>query len=245
MPPFLRVGTRSDVAALGLRGGGQLRSPVGQPLLCCRELLVTQQQGFHAFADLPALCELSEAGVLANPVQVESQGADQLAESARERIARCKVYEVESAQVYGDGCLSAWQAEDRDDAFCQRPRQIEFPGAAFRRHRTGGDEKDHRVRLADQRVQALFPVLAGGDVMAIEIALESRHLECRHQLFGKCAAVAARVGHEDLQSRDDLGRHGRVSRVGCSCAGSGPVAALRSAFSCPDCLFGAALAASA
>jgi hypothetical protein len=55
-----------------------------------------------------------------------------------------------------------------------------------------------RGRL-EQPAETPFPILAAGDVMAIEKGVEASNLQAGEQFLGELAGVVSRTGDEDVQ----------------------------------------------
>src|SRR5262245_8857714 len=81
-----------------------------------------------------------------------------------------------------------------------------LPGADFGARRGRREHENHRVGLADQVAEALLPVLATGDAVAVEDARKAASIERRIELVGKVQVVAA--------IRDEDAKLAPVRRVG-------------------------------
>src|SRR5262249_34672805 len=91
-----------------------------------------------------------------------------------------------------------WSADHRKDTLVESCRLLHLPCADFGARRTRRDHEYNCVRIADQVAEASFPVLAAGNVVTVDEALEAASIKRRVELVREDQVVAA-VGDEDAK----------------------------------------------
>jgi hypothetical protein len=74
---------------------------------------------------------------------------------------------------------------NRDQPFAEFCGALHLPGAALGPHSGWREDKDDGIGTLDKIAEPHLPVLGGGDVMPVEIRLETGEIEPGHKLFGQ------------------------------------------------------------
>lgn len=189
-------------AALGDEGRlrlGKLRGGRRPAVAPCRLRQCWRRAAAGATAGRPAppfAGIFAIAGVAADPADIDSQRIGEAGQRGRLLLGRAHEHIIEPLQPLGDA-VPRFADHHRQDALALQLGMIDFPVADRRGDRIRADEEDHGVGGVDQPAQPRLPVLAGGDVVLVEIGVEPLRTECGVQPVGGCR-VAARIGNEHI-----------------------------------------------
>ena len=98
-----------------------------------------------------------------------------------------------------DGSLWHGAPDHLEDPLLVLDRVLDLPGAALGPQSIGRDDENDSVGLLDQSTEPCFPVLAGDDILRVDVGLETAELQPGHELERE-RRIIARIGDEDPQS---------------------------------------------
>src|SRR5262245_65383843 len=101
-PRGLRLFTRFDKGALRVGDLGRCRLAGRHPCFGCVDVIPAQKQRFRTPPAVPALRELPEPGVLANPIKVGSQRFGELRQWPRKSRPAIEADELQTPEFFRD-----------------------------------------------------------------------------------------------------------------------------------------------
>jgi hypothetical protein len=169
-----------------------------QPELARLKGLSTHKQRLRPIARPPACRRLAEPGMLANPFNILTEGLGQLRQRPRKPWPGIEPDELQPAELCRDIGIRHRLEDYRQQTLRQLDCLVDLPAAAFRFHGLRGNHEYDRIGFLDEAAQPRFPILARGNVVAIEKRRKPGKFHTRDQLVGERPRVLARVGDEDL-----------------------------------------------
>ena len=189
---------RADEVELEGRGVGRGFGPARRPRFGLPDIVAEQQPVRRPPGLVPLERALEIAGMLPKPVEIGMERPDQLLEAGAEARSRHRRLVIEEDIVQGlkprrRPRVAKRKADDRKNTLAEPRRFLALPIADGRNGRCRRKHENDRIGLGDQVAKAGLPVLAAGNVLAVDEAVESASLAAIGDEYAKPARVG-RVG---------------------------------------------------
>jgi hypothetical protein len=194
---LLRPTALGDERALQLGDLGRIPRLRRDPKLRLFDVAPPQQRALLAARLVrPAIGQLADPGMLANPADVGQQRRRERFKSWHCQCGIGQIDPVDALQPRRNAVALGHPADNRNEPLAESLGLVELPVTHRRAHGVWRDQKHDHVSGQDERREARFPILARHDLLGVQERLEAARREIGDEIFRRFR-VRTRVGNKD------------------------------------------------